>query len=100
MALYFIENLSLSVNNSKYYPFFHGTRGSHDADDNEKVHKSLTFVVSILRACTLCYTTIRVHENSKNVLDILYAVPTVSYSEEVDILKYTRKKVLTFLIFF
>lgn len=52
-------------------------------DGNEKIHTILSFVVSILRACALCYTTVIIYEESRNVLDVLHSAPSSSYCTEV-----------------
>ncbi|XKL60006.1 hypothetical protein PGB90_001022 [Kerria lacca] len=46
----------------------------YTSDENDQMHAILSFIVSVLRACALCYTTIRIYEQSKNVLDILHSI--------------------------
>ncbi|XP_050421362.1 gustatory receptor for sugar taste 61a-like [Adelges cooleyi] len=52
---------------------------SHD------VHAILSFLVSTLRACALCLSSVRIYENSKGPLATLYDIPQLSYCKEVEL---------------
>lgn len=56
---------------------------SYITDSSEKIHKIVTFTVSTLRACALCYATISVDEESKKVLRVINSTPSISYCFEV-----------------
>nr|XP_018914560.1 PREDICTED: gustatory receptor for sugar taste 64f-like [Bemisia tabaci] len=55
------------------------------ADREERSHIIFSFIIAGGQACALCFFTVRVHDKSREPLNILYAVPSISYCQEVEI---------------
>lgn len=54
-------------------------------EKGERIYLLISFCVSLLKICTICLCSIRVHEQSKLPLKVLYSVPPSSYCNEVSI---------------
>ncbi|XP_075229570.1 gustatory receptor for sugar taste 64f-like [Lycorma delicatula] len=55
-------------------------------EKGERIYLLISFCVSLLKICTICLCSIRVHEQSKLPLKVLYSVPPSSYCNEVQLL--------------
>ncbi|CAH0383306.1 unnamed protein product [Bemisia tabaci] len=53
------------------------------ADREERSHIIFSFIIAGGQACALCFFTVRVHDKSREPLNILYAVPSISYCQEI-----------------